>query len=156
MSNEKYNSSCRKDLTKRIQYLAGENPAQFARDAKIRDQTFRKYLNGSMPGPIKIIKIAEAGNVSTGWLLTGHEPKSNPPPNGYTTEGIQNLKDLAAANKKLNDHLEQENKELKRKVKNLTEEFQKFIKKYTEYRRRGDPEDLDVGALRKYPNGVLD
>ena len=109
------------------------------------------WFKGSYPGADKLIKIIELSGVSANLLLTGQEQKYNIPSNGYATREIQHIENSAAANKELNEYLKKENKELKRKVKNLTEEFQKFIKKHMEYRRREDPEDLDVAALRKYP-----
>lgn len=70
---KKLNHSWKDELTERIASLAGKNEAQFAKKAKISDQAFRKYLKGSVPGGENIKKIAEAGNVSTDWLLTGKE-----------------------------------------------------------------------------------
>jgi len=65
--------SWKDELRKRIQGLAGENEAAFAKKAGISDQAFRKYLRGSVPGGENILKIARAGNCSTDWLLTGEE-----------------------------------------------------------------------------------
>ncbi len=75
----KINNSWRDGLTKRIRLLAGNNEAAFAKKAGIRDQTFRKYLSGSIPGGDKILLIARAGGVSTDWLLTGEEEPSKIP-----------------------------------------------------------------------------
>ena len=79
----KLHNNWKKELTDRIIKLAGKNPAAFARKATISDQTFRTYLHGSIPGGDKVLEIANAGNVSTDWLLTGHEETSKSPP-GWT------------------------------------------------------------------------
>lgn len=67
----KLNLSWKAEFTHRIQQLAGENEAAFAKKAGISDQAFRKYLKGTIPGGENILKISRAGNCSTDWLLTG-------------------------------------------------------------------------------------
>jgi len=74
----KLNLRWKKELTARIQLLAGENEAAFIKKTGISDQAFRKYLKGTIPGGANILKIAEAANVSTDWLLTGKEPAGSP------------------------------------------------------------------------------
>ena len=69
--------SWKADFTHRIQQLAGENEAAFAKKAGISDQAFRKYLKGTIPGGENILKISRAGNCSTDWLLTGEKQKNN-------------------------------------------------------------------------------
>lgn len=49
------------------------NSTAFANKAGMNDRTFKKYLNGSMPGADKLLKIAIAGRVSVDWLLTGKD-----------------------------------------------------------------------------------
>lgn len=76
----KLNNNWKEGVFGRVKQIAGKNPAQFAKNAKIIDQTFRKYINGeSIPGGKNLIKLAKEGKVTTDWLLTGHEASNSPP-----------------------------------------------------------------------------
>lgn len=99
---------------------------------------WNELLNFSISHSVSLIK-----------LLTGQKQNPNIPSNGYTAREIQHMEDSAAANKKLNEYLVNENKQIKRQVKVLKDETQNLQKRWTDDRRQEDPEDLDVAALRK-------
>ncbi|MBU4010101.1 MAG: hypothetical protein KJ882_04985, partial [Proteobacteria bacterium] len=63
------------EISDRIKLLADkdESIAAFAKKSGISDQLFRKYIAGSIPGGIMLLKIATAGNVSVDWILTGEK-----------------------------------------------------------------------------------
>jgi len=77
MSSRKNKNSFKTELTQRIVRLAGKNPAEFAKKVGCSDQLMRKYLKGSMPGADKIPQIANAGNISVNYLLTGQESEGH-------------------------------------------------------------------------------
>lgn len=73
----------------RLKFISEENVAAFARKAKISDQAFRSYLDGTIPGADKLIGIARAGNISLEKLITG---KDLPPDTELIINAVESLK----------------------------------------------------------------
>ncbi len=51
-----------------------ESVHAFSKKVEISDSMLRKYLDGSMPGVDKLIKIADAAEVTLDWLAAGRGP----------------------------------------------------------------------------------
>lgn len=69
-----YDGEERSEFKDRLKLLLGETAETvFARRCNVPPSSMRKYLNGSVPGIDKVIKIAEATGKSVQWLVTGEE-----------------------------------------------------------------------------------
>jgi len=65
----------RERLTLLIQREPGRGKKQtFARKIAVKPQQLSRYLKGQIPDVRTLLAIAEVGQVSVDWLLTGREP----------------------------------------------------------------------------------
>lgn len=60
--------------------VAGDSQAGFARRSEISESLLRQYLAGTMPSADRLVRMADAANVSIEWLATGRGPKTRSPP----------------------------------------------------------------------------
>jgi len=66
----------RERLTLLIQREPGRGKKQaFARKIAVKPQQLSRYLKGQIPDVLTLLAIAEMGQVSVDWLLTGREPR---------------------------------------------------------------------------------
>lgn len=65
-------------FVKRLKEIIGEEPLRaFARRCHMTEGALRSYLAGSsFPGMLAIVAMADAGNVTVEWLVTGREPRT--------------------------------------------------------------------------------
>lgn len=127
-----------------------DNDDALAEKLGISRGSVSNYRTGKRKIPLNIIfKTALDTKREFDWILTGHEPQADGKPKEDITKEIQYLKDIATLNKKLNERLEKEIKELNQKIKELEREGQMLKKGWVSGRRLGDPPELDVAALRK-------
>ena len=129
----------------RLNAIAKPNPSAFARAAKLTDQSFRKYLSGSIPGSDVLAQIAKTAGVSIEWLVWGENERvqKSPQPSHIQkecdkvakilTSDYQHLKDelvyylnklivdceMADRNAAKFKRLEKQNKEMQRELKEL-------------------------------------
>lgn len=129
----------------RLNAIAKPNPSAFARAAKLTDQSFRKYLSGSIPGSDVLAQISKTADVSIEWLVWGKEgqvKKSPLPPEiqkecdkaaQILTSDYDHIKDeliyylnklttdceMADRNAKRLRRLEDQNKEMRQELREL-------------------------------------
>ncbi len=94
-------NSWKDEFIKRLNDIAGNNPAEFARKAGISDQLFRKYLKGSIPGCDKLLLISYVSGKSVDWLLTGKT--ADPGDTIFTPQTIDKYKIIEKIAPQIND-----------------------------------------------------
>ncbi|MCG7851600.1 MAG: helix-turn-helix domain-containing protein [Methanosarcinaceae archaeon] len=128
------------------------NQALLAERSGVSPPVISRLLNGAKNISVEnITKILATLSILNVGLKSGVPEKAwaDTKPKGYTNREIQRMEDLAAANKRLNEYLEKENKQLNQKIKELENEVQVLKKRWINGRRQGDPAELDVAVLRK-------
>lgn len=126
--------------------------AVLAERSGVSPPVISRLLKGSkLIGVENITKILDTlGFINIG-LKSGIPEKAwvDTKPKGYSTREIKRMEALEVANKKINEYLEKENKQLKQKVEKLENETRMLKKRWADGRREEDQEGLDVLALRK-------
>lgn len=68
--------SAESELAERIKSLVGdESQAAFARRSGVGESLLRQYFAGTEPSASRLVRLADAANVSIEWLATGRGPK---------------------------------------------------------------------------------
>ena len=84
-----------KDRIKEIRKKLDLNQTEFARKLDVSPQAISFYEAGrNNPNHEILFKIAEIGNVSLDWLLTGNTDRVQEPGTGYSFEGIKKAEGL--------------------------------------------------------------